>query len=252
MFAVLSNVIMALLFNCLLGKHGVRITNVLALKMYMVGQIAKYIPGKIWSLAYQITHVTGKSAAAGVMLANAELMLSGMLIISAIAVVLFVSMTSKIIAFIVALIGLASFVFFYKTNFINKIMIFLSGKIDSIEFLSEIECDKTSYIAGVLFFLSFSFLYVFSNVLMLDAVFGFSLQESMIYIALLSIAWLGGVLVFVVPLGLGVREFLFVYTSSYVAVDNSLEILLAIAVISRFSQIIQEMTGVCLLAFVRR
>ncbi len=250
--AVTSNVVIALLFNCLLGKHGVSISNALALKMHLVGQIAKYIPGKIWSVAYQITHVTGKSGAAGVMLANVELMFSVMFIISIVAMALVSFLSSKILALLITLFGMGGFVFLYKTNVINKIIIYLSGKIKSIGFLSEIECKKTSYVTGILFFFSFSLLYVISNVLLLDAVFGFSFRESIIYIALLSLAWLGGVFVFIMPLGLGVREFLFVYTSSYVIPDNSIETLLAIAVITRFAQIIQEITGVCLLLFVRR
>jgi len=249
---VLGNVIIALLFNRLLGKHGVKISNLLALKMYMIGQIAKYIPGKIWGVAYQVSHVAGISGARGVMLANMEIMAGVMFMTSVVAVILLCFFVSKLLSFIFVLFGMAGFVFLYKTNIVNSVARVLSDRFKVIEFLADEECEPTSYSAGAAFYLIFCFLYVFSYVLMLDAVFGFSLQESMIYIALLSIAWIGGVLVFIVPLGIGVRELLFVVTSSYVIPEHSVEMLLAIAIISRFSQMIQEIAGVCLLVFLRR
>jgi len=172
--------------------------------------------------------------------------------ISVVAVILLSFLASKLLAFIIALFGMAGFVFLYKTNIVNRVIRVLSRRIKTIEFLAEIECEATSYLAGAAFYLIFCFLYVFSYVLMLDAVFGFSFQESIIYIALLSIAWIGGVLVFIVPLGMGVRELLFVVTSSYVIPEHSVEMLLAIAILSRFSQMIQEIAGVCLLVFLRR
>ena len=251
MLSVFGNVAIAILFNRLLGKYGVKIPDLLAVKMHMVGQIAKYIPGKIWAVAYQVSYVAGISGARGVVLANLEMTLSAMFMTSIIAFVLLLFSVNKVIALIVFLLGMIGFLLLYKTNVVNRSIKFLPRKFRSIEVLAEAEGAPTNFMDGVVFYLIFCFVYVFSYVLMLDAVFGFAFEESIIYIALLSAAWLAGVLAFIVPAGMGVREVFFVSVSSYVVPQHSIEILVSIAVLARFWQIIQELVGVSLLVFMR-
>jgi len=248
---IVGNLAMAIYFNRLIGKHGVNISDRLAVKMYMVGQIAKYIPGKIWGMAYQASHVTGMAGAAGVVLANMEMMLSVMFMTSIVALILLCSLAMKYLAALLALLGMCGFLFLYKTNFVNHVLKLLSRKFKALTVFEEVEKRQTGFVEGTIFYLIFCTVYVLSNVLMLDAVFHFSFSESATYIALLSVAWIGGVFAFIVPAGMGVREVLFVAASSYMLPEYSVEILASIAIFSRLWQIIQEFTGMSLSLLIR-
>lgn len=249
---VLNNVVLAILFNRLLRKHAVNISERLTLKIYMAGQIAKYVPGKIWGIAYQISHFEGLPNATGVVLANFELMLGAMYMTCIVAITIICFFVNKFLAVIVALSGLIAFTSLYKSNiasnFIRKLLTKFNVKIG----LAEIEHMPNNYFAGAIFYILFCSAYVFSFVYMLNAAFEFSFEESLVYIALLSLAWIGGVLVFVVPHGMGVRELIFVVTSGYIIQAPSMEVLLSIAILSRLTQIIQELVGLIFVVFLRK
>lgn len=250
--AVVGNVTLALLFNRLLGKHGVDISDALAVKMYMVGQVAKYIPGKVWAVTYQISHVTGISGAKAIVLVNFEIMFGIMFMISAVSVVLLSLLYSKILASIVVALGMAGFVFIYKSNYVIRLAHALSRKVRAIK-MNESALERPSTtLSGVVFYVVFCMVYVSSYALMLDSVFGFSFDESILYIIFLSVAWLGGVFAFVVPAGMGVREVIFIGLSGYIGPEVDVDVLVSIAVLTRFWLIVQEMFGVFLLCFIRR
>lgn len=250
--AVICNIVIAFYFGNLLAKFGVTIDKFLVLKMHLVGQIAKYIPGKVWGIAYQVSHVAGMSGAAGVVLANLELMIGALFMTSIISVVLVSYLFDNSISFVLLTLGLVGFVFIYKSNIVNSILSLVSQKYRVTLGRKKIECRPTRSGDGIIFYLAFCSLYVISNVLMLQAVFGFPVEESILYIAILSAAWIGGFFAFIVPAGMGVREFLFVVISSHVVPQHSVEVLASIAIFSRFWQIIQELVGVSLAIFLRR
>jgi len=79
--------------------------------------------------------------------------------------------------------------------------------------------------------------------LMIHAVFGFFVREALTLAAYLILAWVAGVLAFIVPAGVGVREFLFIAFAAYMVPTISMEMLAAIAVISRIWQILQEIAA---------
>ncbi len=249
--AVFGNVVSALLFNRLLGKHGVSVPDALAIKMHLVGQVAKYIPGKIWGMAYQISHVVGVAGAKGVVLANLEMMLGVIWMTGIVAAVLLCLFVSKLAALLILLLGMLGFLLLYRKNIVNQVVRFLPGRLKSIELLKETAGRPTTLFAGSLFYLIFCSVYVFSYALMLESVFGFPFDEAVVYIALLAAAWIGGVFAFIVPAGMGVRELIFVSVSSYALPQHSIEVLISIAVLARFWQIFQDLIGVSLLLFLR-
>ena len=243
---VFCNTVLALLFNRLLNKHGVALSDRFTLKIYMIGQIAKYIPGKVWGIAYQISHVKNISSATGVVLANLELMLVTMLMTSVVAVTILSSIIYIPLAVIISLLGIGAFLSLYTTEVVHIITSKFIIKYENRLKLEKIKYTPTNLFSGMIFFILFCITYIFSYAYMLNAAFDYSLQDSLIYIALLSLAWLAGVLVFIVPNGMGVRELVFLITSGYVIQDHSVEILLSIAILSRITQIIQELAGALL------
>ena len=243
LIGVFSNTLLALLFNRLLNKHGVVLSDRFTLKIYMLGQIAKYIPGKVWGIAYQISQVKNISSATAVVLANLELMLGTMLMTTVVAIAIFSSLIYIPLAVIITLLGLTAFLSLYSTKIIHIIASkFITKYKDKLR-LENIEYIQTSLLTGAIFFILFCITYIFSYAYMLNAAFDYSLHDSLIYIALLSLAWLAGVFVFIVPNGMGVRELVFVVTSGYVIQELSIEVLLSMAILSRITQIIQELAG---------
>ena len=102
---------------------------------------------------------------------------------------------------------------------------------------------RMGYYRGLIIYFLFIAIYIGSYVLMLKAVFYFPLHDSLFVIALLSIAWIGGVLSLVFPAGVGVREFLFIFFSAQVSLDYSFEILVSIALVTRVWQVLQEISA---------
>jgi hypothetical protein len=248
---VVGNLVTAGLFKNLLGKHGVEVSGKLALKMFLIGQIAKYIPGKIWGMAYQILHLSGLAAATGLVLANLEMMVAVMFITAIIALVLSGILINKLLAAIIFIVGMFGFVFLYKKNMLRFFVKFMPAIVKPKGLFKEDNYHPLDPLTGGVFFIAFVLFYVVSNMLMLNAVFGFSIEESLVYIATLSAAWIGGVLAIIVPAGMGVREVLFVAFSNYVSPGHAVEMLVSIAVVSRFWQILQELVGIVLLGLIR-
>ena len=89
---------------------------------------------------------------------------------------------------------------------------------------------------------------VLAYYLLLHAVFSFSLGDVVAYIGYLVLAWVAGVFMFLAPAGMGVRELVFIAFGSYMDAGVSVDTLVAIAVISRFWQVSQEL-GVAAVVF---
>ena len=244
LFSFACNLVLAFYFQRLLGKHGISISLLVAIKMHMVGQIAKYIPGKVWAIAYQASFTESVKGAAGVFLANVEMMLCTMYMTLIVGLALVLSVFSYIYAALALFSGGVVFVLLFKTNLIGDVFAFFSRKYKQ---LALFECAHQSHLKsldGALIFILFVVSFVLSNGLMLTSVFHFSMDVTAIYIAMLAAAWLAGVFVFVVPAGMGAREIIFVLISSYMDPEQSIATLTAISVFSRFWLILQEL---CLL-----
>ena len=240
-------VVTAFLFNSFLAKHGIAITDKKAVHIHIVSQIAKYIPGKIWAIVYQASHIKGVPETAGVVMANMELMIAVMYMTSVIALVVLCAQSSLVIASLLLALGALGFVFLCRTSALKKTAraaLKLVGKEDI--YLDPLEDAKLDASRGLVIFFLFTLIYIVSYVLMLNAVFALAVHESLVIIALLSIAWIGGVLSLVFPAGVGIRELLFILFSTQINLDYSFEVLVSIALVTRLWQVLQEVTALAL------
>ena len=250
---LLGTLTVSVLFNRLLGKNGVILSDRLAVKIFLVGQIAKYIPGKIWGIAYQISHVAGARAATGVVLANLENMIIVIYMMSLTAIVLLSLQVQIAITLICVVGGTLLFLFLYRTDISLRFVQLLLNMLGQQNFAPESEkCVKPGSVEGILFCFIFCAAYALSYVLMLNAVFDFSHEQAYIYIALLSIAWIGGVLTVIVPAGMGIRELIFVSFTSQILPEQSMDSIVSIAVITRAWQLLQELAIMPVLVSLRR
>ena len=246
-----SNALVAYFFYRLLKIYEINLTKRLTFKLYFVGQIAKYIPGKIWNFVYQISHLDDKASAAKMVLANFELMIAVMYITVVVAVFCLALLYSIYLALGLLLIGMFFFLLLQKTVILGRLWNITTNlfRLSNDNKINIRKNNEASF--SILFFMSFIILYLASYMMLLMAGFDFNFNESITYIAILSVSWLAGVLIFIVPLGIGVREFVFVYASSYINPDHTVEILLSIALLSRLMQIIQELLGVLLVCLIK-
>ena len=251
LIGLVGNLATALYFSKMLYKHGALVEAKLAVKVYFAGQVAKYIPGKIFGIAFQISHVKGASQAAAVILANFEIMFGSLWIITMVAVTLFALTVSAFWALICFVTGLVVFAWIYKTNGINATFQRIAAKFNAFYLIKDTSPGATRLSDGAIIYVFFATSYVAANLAMLVAVFEFTLAEASVYIVLLSVAWIIGVFALIVPAGMGVREVAFITISSSMLSNYSIELLTTIAVLSRLWLIILEVTGFLLSMMIR-
>lgn len=246
--AVIGNYLVSRLFHVLMAGRSIALSQNLATKMYFMGQVSKYIPGKVWGIAHQMSYVGHKDKLLGVFVANIELMLQLMIIIFVLGLSLAVAELSLILSFGILVFGVVAAWLVLKFDLllvISRIKI-LSEKLAVNSLASD---SKVGFFVIAKYFSLIAIFYVISNSVMLISIFDFGVEEALSYVAYLSLAWVAGVLIFVVPAGIGVREVVFVWLAGYLGAGVSLEVLAAIALFSRLWQVIQDLAGfgVCML-----
>ena len=241
--AFIGDIIYSIFFRELLAKYGCRVDIRLASKLYLYGQIAKYIPGKIWGIVFQKTFLNKPGTMSALLFSNIDLMVVLMITSLAIAISIVLFNINLPLSFIIFIVGFIACLAVSKSYWIARLINIVTAKIK----LSEADlfiCKNNPSITMVVFcYVATWFFYLLAWFLMLFATFGFSIEESSLYIAYLTLAWIAGVLAFFVPAGMGIREGIFILLSRHIGVNSSIEILAAVAVLIRFWLILQELGG---------
>ncbi|NIB40031.1 hypothetical protein HBA55_10560 [Pseudomaricurvus alkylphenolicus] len=245
---VLGNFTLAIYFNRLLRKYGVEIGDRLAIKMYVVGQIAKYIPGKIWGVVYQSSHLPDTKGVKGIVVANIELMLVSLGMTLVIAASLFSSGVNLPLSVFIVVIGLMAFLYLYSLDLVSISARFLPRRWQQLLTSDSHQTFETSLKEGSVFFSLFFLSYTMSNILMLKAIFGLDIGEASVYTALLALSWVAAALTLVVPAGMGVRELIFIGGAGWVLPEIPADVLISVAVLVRGWQVLQELVCVALIS----
>jgi glycosyltransferase 2 family protein len=244
----LGNLFTSLFFKELLHKYGIEVSYHFTHKIFFYAQIAKYIPGKVWILFYQAMLVNKIGSTRAMLFANVDLTAISILISAAIASSLMVFYHNPLFSGLFFVTGLlislliGKFCYFFASaNYIFSYIKRLKNKLGTCH--TEIKTLKI-----VTYYTLFWSTYLASGFLMMFATFNFSVAQSANYIAYLGIAWIVGVLSFLVPSGMGIRELVFIVLAQQSLSQNmSLDLLALIAIMSRFWIILQELTGISLI-----
>ncbi len=231
----------SMLFRVLLEKHGLYLPSDTTHRIFYFGQVAKYVPGKVWGILYQIAAVDKQGASVGVTSTNLDLMLVTILTNVSIAVALLVAPVTVPGSIGILLLGILMALVVSASPATGKLLRRLMPKtyvqgpaLSSPDWKALFFRIGTYYIVVLI-------TDVLSYFLMMNAVFGFTLQESTNYMAYLLIAWVAGVFAILVPAGVGVRELVFIGFGVTMMTNVSIELLGSIAVISRIWQITQDL-----------
>lgn len=246
--AVLGNLAVGLFFRNLLRDQGLLADHATAIEFLFYGQIAKYIPGKIWGVVYQIAAVKQANAARAVVVANLELTLGLLIINGVMAVSLLLWPVAPLLSIIAVILGAPVFTVACKPH---RLVRFVVRKLLKQPQVVSAAPDASRSRSGPYLFCYGIVLacYLSASLLMMFAVFHFRVPQASAYIAYLTVGWIGGTLSILVPAGLGVRELIFLLLARQSGAPAPVELLATIAVVYRLWQVAQELVGaggVCL------
>ena len=214
-------------------------------KMYFGGQVAKYIPGKVWSVVYQATLRSASMPVGNIVQAN--LVIYALTILSAVfaSLALILYPVSKLIAALLIVVGALLSAFFISSDHLYKILQRVSRFSKKVELTSIVPRTEFSMAVRVLVYGLVSSLYVLSNVFLLFVFYDFELADALRLTAYLGVSWVAGVVVAITPSGFGVREAVFV-TIGTVGDPNNFELYASIAIIARVIQVGQDLISALL------
>lgn len=243
LIATLMNISVSHLFKITLEKYSVNLNYLQTYQLFFYSQLTKYIPGKIWLLLYQRAYLKHPQATSIIILVNIELMaLMTINVISVAILLLFKNSLSLILYIVLCTVN----IFFLYKDILNKILRWSLQKFPFLHTRIVVNHSLESALTLIINYSIFTLTYLISYFLLLMAVFHFSILQSADYIALLGIAWFIGVISFIIPLGMGVRELTFIILSQYLSTHISIELVSSIAIISRFWAILQEISTILL------
>ena len=181
---------------------------------------------------------------AAIILANVELMLNALFVMTIIALLTYLFNVSNFLFLVCLFVGFSTFYAAYKINFLKTFATFLSKFTDLLKLPTSEVIYKTNSTFPYVFYFLFIVAYVVSNSLMLNSLFGLSIEETLMIISISTFAWVVSVFVFIVPAGIGVREAIFLSGSFALMPEINIEITASIAIFTRVLQVLQELLGV--------
>ncbi|MBJ18187.1 MAG: hypothetical protein CL933_02070 [Deltaproteobacteria bacterium] len=211
-------------------------------RMHFGGQVAKYVPGKIWALVYQATLKSDSMPMGNIVQGNIVIYALSVISVVSMSLTLIVQAWSVPAALIVLAVGGGLSVYFMSSDHLYRIIQRFSRLSARFELTAVVPATDFSMVTRVSAYVVLLLSCLLSNVFLLHAFFDLELFEVMRLSAYLGIAWLAGVIVAISPSGLGVREAVFVGIG-YVADANSFELFASIAIVARAIQILQDLVS---------
>jgi hypothetical protein len=241
-----GNGVQGLLFRDLMKKYGVSLDDSRAMTLFFYGQIAKYIPGRVWSVVMQRTLIDQGGSLMALVYANVDQMIFSVCIMSLISLNFLAATGEVTLLFFCTLAAAALSVTMMKSRTLARVIRYMIRHFRARE---TIACQEYGFIDGgriATYFAVNLLSAVAAYYLLFYAVFGFTFRESAFYISCLGLSWLIGAIALVVPAGMGVREGVFIVLSRYLGSDLQTELLVSIAVIVRCWVILQDVGGAAL------
>ncbi len=241
LIAVMDNVLFSFLFQQLLTKYGFHIAYPQTGQMFFYGQMAKYIPGRFWSVFYHSTFLQRTGATKTMLFTNLDLTVVVILRIIFIMIALILFQWSLLISLLTVVVGTAAFWFFTRSCWIVRLshILFRDKRVE----INGSQCRAKIDNWFVILISIFSWItFLTANFLLMKSAFGYTVAEAIPYIVYFGIAWIVGVISFILPAGIGIREITFIFLAQTFNQNQvvTVELLTAIAIVYRFWQILLE------------
>ena len=206
-------------FAELLSMHGAKVSLPLGRNVFLISQVTKYIPGKIWSYLLQMAHLPESTRISVIFTANFDLAIMSLWtnVIIGIVLILFgyeyyLLIPLVLIAGIPPSILTASgyhWKFMYNRGFMNL----------TKPCSKQGTASKQSLTAHVW---AGSVLGALGQVVLLSMGFSLELKLSSILVGISLVSWAISAAFIIFPAGIGIREWLFLKTSSLIGVTSSI------------------------------
>lgn len=241
---VVANLVAAYFYVFLLkGHHDIRSWRP-PLKIFLYSQIVRYVPGKVWSYLYQISLLPAEFSKTTTILTNLEMVAISMVVIggAGLAAILWPSFLYIFVFVFCLSVGIA---ISYRVGLVDWI---LNRLLRPLMRFGVNDLKRRPYkVAAMASVITGWVMLVFtSSIVVLHSIWPLSTDESITYAACLLLSWILSALVFIVPMGIGVRETGFVALSALVIGTLDGGQLAATAIIVRFWQLIVDiLSGFC-------
>lgn len=240
---LLVNLLLSYVFFILLKRNGCYAVSAFeAISLSFVGQVAKYLPGKIWGIVYQTLKINIKGGVKYISLSNIELMVFTIVssFITGIAMLLY----QKLFLLSVMLFLAAPFLSAFITLYLSHVIVCLPILKNYFNNVHSFEGNFSSFYWKLL--LSSLFFCVLNSsafMIFIISVFHFSVDYAAHLSALLILTWILSTLFIIVPAGIGIREFSFVLIGASFDSSISIEQLSTIALAVRLWQVFTDLFG---------
>lgn len=252
LIGIIANAVIAVAFSDMVGKYAPHIVFGKRMTAYYYAQVAKYIPGKIAALMVQRSIFSGPSATVATIVSNLELMAISSWLCGSAALVLLAWQFSKTAATILMLAAIISGAWLLRINWGRLLRMALS-RIPKFHDLV-VPTPKERPISGlrsVALSLAMLTLPAASSYFLLVNGLGISHELGIQLCALLLLSWVGGLLAFVFPAGIGIRELIFFSLGGVLTQTPDAALMAGIAFASRIAQILMDILGVLLFVICR-
>lgn len=246
---VVANAGVSIAFSEMIGKIAPDTTSTKRLTAFYYAQIAKYIPGRIAALMVQRSVLSGQFATMATITSNLELMIFSSLLGAGAAASMLAWPFAKTLSIALALAAITLGAFTLRVDswgivrFAAKVVPSFRGGFEHLRAIARIGRWRATLLSSVVFALPAA-----SSYCLLVSGLGIDQDVAIQLCALLLLSWIGGLLAFVFPAGLGIREFLFVALGSAIGHAPDATAMAVIALASRVTQVMIDITGVFLFA----
>ena len=245
---LLANYLTGLPFHLFLGQHGVNVPVRAACQLQMLAQLAKYVPGKIWSALLQ-AQVSGIARVGGFFFAGIDTSLFLMCMLTGLGLAFLLLVYSSFVGVSLVIVTLLITSLVASQALLARVSKRFFVRHDSPDEgdISSRPNDRSAtkfFTVGIIH----SATHVASIMLLLAATTNLAPHDMFIATASVLLAWVLGNLAVILPSGIGVREAAFIALASIFSLQADISTISTVAVLIRFAQIVQDLITAALLA----
>ncbi|MDT8397197.1 MAG: hypothetical protein RQ899_01105 [Pseudomonadales bacterium] len=230
-----------LLLNRLFHAAGIAIGYGSTCRIFYLSQLAKYLPGVIWGFALQASLLQSENIMSKVVLANIRQMLLTLSSFFFYALAIIFWKISLPLALLLLVFSYPAIHLVRNFSFPRSITRQLARLAPSLSVLSDRDRDIEASTLSILVLCLMLFAsYLLGISLMLLALYDISVYAALELAVYQALAWVAGVLAFLVPAGMGVREAVFLLLGNLNGAFSP-EQIQAMAIFTRTVQMVQDL-----------
>ncbi|WP_243049586.1 hypothetical protein [Dyella sp. RRB7] len=250
---VIGNLIVAIAFSDMVSKSAPSISFERRISAYYYSQLAKYIPGQIAALLIQRSILAGPRASTATIMSNVELMIISCWLCGSAAVVLLAHTVSNAGAMFIAVVAVAIGTWLIRKDWqpVVQQLIRLIPRYRTLHHAYP-EAQCISLPRSIALSTGMLVLPTASSYILLTLGMNIDYTAALPLTVSLMLAWVAGVLAFVFPAGIGIRELVFYLLGKTLASTPGAELMAEVAIASRLVHVLMDIVGVTLFFAARK